>query len=87
MIVLLDGKWTQRFAEGSRWRERAIMKKLDLTTSLLGSSRLFGGLTVYFVGGLLFLKYQRLQSGRDMVPHVEFWTSLPGLVRVSSKVQ
>jgi len=41
----------------------------------------FGTLTIYFVGGILFLKYNRGQSGREMVPHVDFWTSLPGLIR------
>eukprot|EP00048_Salpingoeca_helianthica_P006783 m.102585 g.102585 ORF g.102585 m.102585 type:complete len:288 (+) comp14122_c2_seq1:35-898(+) len=38
-------------------------------------------LFVYFVGGMVFLKYKRQASGREMVPNVEFWSSLPGLIK------
>jgi hypothetical protein len=38
--------------------------------------------TVYFAGGLIFLKFVRHAEGVSMVPNVEFWSSLPGLVKV-----
>ena len=40
--------------------------------------------TVYLVGGVLFKKMYRKESGRDVVPNVTFWTELPGLVKVST---
>ena len=41
----------------------------------------FVGAFVYFVGGVLFMKYRRGASGADLIPNVGFWRDLPGLVR------
>ena len=42
---------------------------------------LFVGLALpYAVGGALFQKYRRGAEGKAVIPHVEFWRSLPGLV-------
>jgi len=38
------------------------------------------GLFVYFVGGILLLKFALHKDGREIVPQVDFWTALPGLV-------
>ena len=46
--------------------------------------RFFVLLVVYFVAGAVFLKFRRGAEGVEIIPNVEFWKSLPGLIRVSS---
>jgi len=41
-------------------------------------------LTVYFVGGILVMRYGRGARGVEQIPNLEFWKSLPGLVKVVS---
>ena len=41
--------------------------------------------TIYLVAGVLFMKYKREATGKELIPNVEFWSSLPGLVKVSKK--
>eukprot|EP01115_Flamella_aegyptia_P014930 TRINITY_DN8822_c0_g1_i2.p1 TRINITY_DN8822_c0_g1~~TRINITY_DN8822_c0_g1_i2.p1 ORF type:complete len:206 (+),score=58.06 TRINITY_DN8822_c0_g1_i2:390-1007(+) len=36
---------------------------------------------VYLVGGVIFKKVRMHAEGVELIPNVEFWTSLPGLVR------
>lgn len=43
--------------------------------------RLLVIVVVYFVGGVLFMKFKREASGKDLIPNVEFWSSIPGLVK------
>ena len=31
------------------------------------------------------MKYKREATGKELIPNVEFWSSLPGLVKVSKK--
>lgn len=38
------------------------------------------GLFLYFVVGMIVLKFAMHKEGREIVPQVDFWTSLPGLV-------
>jgi hypothetical protein len=40
-----------------------------------------GSLTIYFVAGFVFLKYQRGAEGKEAIPNVEFWASLWPLFR------
>eukprot|EP01120_Amphizonella_sp_Union-15-10_P016807 TRINITY_DN908_c0_g1_i1.p1 TRINITY_DN908_c0_g1~~TRINITY_DN908_c0_g1_i1.p1 ORF type:complete len:253 (+),score=39.12 TRINITY_DN908_c0_g1_i1:55-813(+) len=42
---------------------------------------LFVGITVYIIAGVLFNKFKKGESGMALVPNVEFWTKLPGLVK------
>jgi hypothetical protein len=35
----------------------------------------------YFVGGALFRKYRLHATGKDVIPNVDFWAALPGLIR------
>jgi len=44
-------------------------------------------LVVYFVGGLLLLRYWRGARGVEQIPNFEFWKSLPGLVKVVSDIE
>ena len=39
-------------------------------------------LIVYFVGGILLLRYWRGARGVEQIPNYEFWKALPGLVKV-----
>ena len=39
-------------------------------------------LFVYLVGGVLFNKFQRGATGKELVPNYSFWSELPGLVKV-----
>ena len=41
-------------------------------------------LVIYLVAGILFMKYKRGATGKEVIPNIEFWTSLPGLIKVSS---
>ncbi|XP_060570671.1 uncharacterized protein LOC132728961 [Ruditapes philippinarum] len=41
----------------------------------------FAFLFIYFVGGTVFLAVGRKARGKEMVPNVTFWSSLPGLVK------
>ncbi len=36
---------------------------------------------VYFVGGAVFLKFQKRAEGKDIIPNVNFWTSLPSDIK------
>ena len=40
-------------------------------------------LFVYFAGGILFLRFKNNATGREMIPNVEFWVSIPTHARVS----
>lgn len=40
-----------------------------------------GVAAVYFGGGFAFLHFRQQKQGREAIPHVEFWASLPGLVK------
>jgi len=44
-------------------------------------------LIVYFVGGILVLRYWRGARGVEQIPNYEFWISLPGLVKVVSDIE
>ena len=35
----------------------------------------------YFVLGSVYLRFGRNATGVEVIPHYEFWSSLPGLVR------
>jgi hypothetical protein len=35
----------------------------------------------YFVGGALFRKYRLQATGKDIIPNVDFWAAMPGLIR------
>ncbi|XP_077979000.1 uncharacterized protein LOC144434423 [Glandiceps talaboti] len=37
--------------------------------------------TVYFVGGILFLKFVKNEEGSDVIPNKNFWVVLPGLIK------
>ncbi|XP_070565876.1 cation-dependent mannose-6-phosphate receptor-like isoform X2 [Ptychodera flava] len=37
--------------------------------------------TVYFVGGILYMKFAKQAAGLDLIPNREFWVSLPGLIK------
>jgi hypothetical protein len=39
-------------------------------------------LVIYLVAGILFMKYKRGATGKEVIPNVEFWSSLPGLIKV-----
>lgn len=41
----------------------------------------FGVSFVYFAGGFALLHFQQGKQGREAIPHVDFWTSLPGLIK------
>jgi len=36
---------------------------------------------IYFVGGIVFMKFVRKSSGKEIVPNVDFWISITGLCR------
>jgi len=43
---------------------------------------LFPLIVVYIIGGFVFnVKYKGLPFNKDAFPHIEFWSSIPGLVK------
>lgn len=38
-------------------------------------------LVLYLVGGVAFNKFYRHHEGKEIIPNVEFWMALPGLVK------
>jgi len=38
-------------------------------------------IVIYVVGGILFNRFKRQLTGIEMIPNVEFWISIPGLVK------
>lgn len=41
----------------------------------------FSVLVVYLIAGVAFNKYHRQNTGKEIVPNVSLWTSLPGLIK------
>ena len=39
---------------------------------------------VYFVSGILVMKYYRGAVGKELIPHHNFWIDLPFLIKVIS---
>ena len=37
---------------------------------------------VYIVGGVLFMKFARGAEGKEVIPNVNFWSELPGNIKV-----
>lgn len=37
---------------------------------------------IYFVGGALVLHFLRGAQGLEMIPNIDFWRQLPGLIKV-----
>ncbi len=37
---------------------------------------------VYIIGGVLYNKFAKGAKGVELIPNIEFWKELPGLVRV-----
>lgn len=44
-------------------------------------------LVVYLVAGILFMKYRRGATGKEVIPNLEFWSSLPGLIKVNGTIE
>ena len=49
---------------------------------ILINSSFFSLLFAYFVGGVIFMKFIRHETGAKAIPNVEFWTSIPGNAKV-----
>ncbi|XP_062522522.1 uncharacterized protein LOC134197252 [Corticium candelabrum] len=56
-------------------------KKLAISGGSIFLILLFVLLISYFVLGVLFQKYRRDASGKELIPNYQFWSSLPGLVK------
>ncbi|XP_077979003.1 cation-dependent mannose-6-phosphate receptor-like [Glandiceps talaboti] len=46
----------------------------------------FVAVTVYLVGGVLYMKFAKNETGINLIPHWTFWVSVPGLIKVKLKV-
>ena len=44
--------------------------------------RLVLALSLYILGGLMFTVGYRKAEGKQRIPNVEFWSSMPGYVKV-----
>ncbi|XP_028414016.1 uncharacterized protein LOC114536938 isoform X1 [Dendronephthya gigantea] len=56
-------------------------KKGNLSTGSILVITFFVVLVIYLVSGALFMKYRRGATGKEIVPNVDFWSSIPGLVK------
>lgn len=43
-------------------------------------------MVVYLVGGIIFNKYRKGATGKEMIPNVNFWTDFPLLVKVCKRM-
>ncbi len=41
----------------------------------------FVAVVVYFAGGIAYMRFKNHAEGLDMIPNLEFWASLPGLIK------
>eukprot|EP00053_Salpingoeca_punica_P009337 m.83567 g.83567 ORF g.83567 m.83567 type:complete len:231 (-) comp14982_c0_seq2:276-968(-) len=55
--------------------------KKKLSTGSILTIVFFVTLTVYFLLGAVYNHYRNNRSGVEMVPNLEFWQSLPGLIK------
>ena len=44
--------------------------------------RFFSMIIVYLIAGIVFNKFARHNSGKELVPNVTFWAAVPGLIKV-----
>jgi hypothetical protein len=47
--------------------------------------RFFVLLAVYIAAGVAFNKFKRGANGKELVPNLGFWATLPGLIKVEIK--
>lgn len=59
-----------------------IQESSGLSTGSLLCIIFFVLLTIYFLGGACALRMTRGAQGTELIPNLEFWSQLPGLVRV-----
>ena len=38
---------------------------------------------VYFIAGVVFMKFVKKAEGKEVIPNVSFWAALPVLIKVS----
>jgi hypothetical protein len=43
---------------------------------------LFPDLAAYFIVGVFYMKFARKASGKELIPNADFWSRLPGDVKV-----
>lgn len=55
-------------------------KKSGLSTGSILLILFFVFLILYLVGGIIYKKIVNGAQGKELIPNIEFWTSLPGLV-------
>ncbi|XP_060603085.1 cation-dependent mannose-6-phosphate receptor-like [Ruditapes philippinarum] len=70
---------TQYACFGSSGGGGTPSKKISTGSVLLILFFVFLG--IYFIGGMLFLKFARGAQGTEMVPNYDFWSSLPGYIK------
>eukprot|EP00118_Oscarella_pearsei_P023344 m.278909 g.278909 ORF g.278909 m.278909 type:complete len:488 (+) comp40615_c0_seq9:4191-5654(+) len=58
-----------------------------LFQKLLNTIIFFVGLVIYFLSGILIMKFKTGATGKEMIPNISFWTYLPGLIKVSKGLQ
>ena len=66
-----------------------FLQRINYISNLLNSlffnfflSSFISLLVVYLVGGIIFNKYRKGATGKEMIPNVNFWTDFPLLVKV-----
>lgn len=48
--------------------------------------RFFVTFALYWIFGILFMKFVRRAQGTEMIPNLEFWKELPLVIRVSTQI-
>ncbi|XP_060066319.1 uncharacterized protein LOC132546613 [Ylistrum balloti] len=59
----------------------ACLKPLGLSAGTILIIVLICVIAVYLIGGVLFNKLKKGNSGKDLIPQRELWVSLPGLIK------
>ena len=49
-------------------------------------TRFFVALVVYFIAGILVMKFHKGATGKELIPNYAFWSELPLLVKVKNNM-
>ena len=59
----------------------SLSLSLSLFSIITCYERLICATFLYLVGGVLWNKYRLEKSGLELIPNIDFWLALPGLVK------
>ena len=65
------------------YRNFLIIQTICFNFKFFSIKRLLVSITIYFFGGILFMKYFRNSSGLEIIPNLAVWTAIGQNVKVT----